>query len=87
MTAPWKLAKDLERADTLDHVLYALSESLRVIAILISPVAPAAARAIFHQLNWQGEMSIAAVTWGLLPSEHKLGNPLPVFPRIETETV
>jgi methionyl-tRNA synthetase len=33
MTAPWKLAKDPERAETLDHVLYALAESLRITAV------------------------------------------------------
>ena len=86
MTAPWKLAKDPDRADTLDHVLYALAESLRIIAILISPVSPAGARAIFHQLNWDGEISFASATWGGLPLEHELGKPLPVFPRVETET-
>ncbi|CAN5626093.1 hypothetical protein BH20VER1_BH20VER1_26940 [soil metagenome] len=83
MTAPWKLAKDPERAATLDHVLYGLAESLRIVAILISPVLPNAARAIFAQLNWQGDMSLAAAEWGMLPDGHRLGKPVPVFPRIE----
>ncbi len=86
MTAPWKLAKDPERAATLDHVLYELTESLRIIAILISPVLPNAALAIFAQLNWQGEMSFAAAEWGMLPDGHQLGKPVPVFPRIESAT-
>ena len=37
-TAPWKLAKEPTEADRLDTVLYHLAESLRIIAILISPV-------------------------------------------------
>jgi methionyl-tRNA synthetase len=84
MTAPWKLAKDAERAETLDHVLYALAEGLRIIAILVSPVLPNSAREIFQQLNWSGAMRFDATDWGGLPDEHKLGKPIPVFPRIES---
>src|SRR5438045_4517227 len=51
MTAPWKLAKDPSRADTLDHTLFALAEALRIIATLISPVLPKSSREIFYQLN------------------------------------
>ena len=85
MTAPWKLAKDPERADTLDHVLYALAESLRIIAILIAPVAPKAAKEILAQLNWSGKVALADALWGGLPEGHRLGKPSPVFPRIETD--
>src|SRR5438094_7828425 len=51
MTAPWKLAKDPQRAEALDHALFVLAEALRVIAVLISPVLPNAAREILYQLN------------------------------------
>ncbi|HSH38204.1 MAG TPA: methionine--tRNA ligase, partial [Chthoniobacterales bacterium] len=87
MTAPWKLAKDPERADTLDHVLYALAESLRIIGILIAPVLPKASKEILAQLNWTGEAKLAGAVWGGIPTEHRLGKPSPVFPRIESETV
>ena len=30
MSAPWKLAKDPSRSEALDHVLFALAESLRI---------------------------------------------------------
>ncbi|MBA2269203.1 MAG: methionine--tRNA ligase [Chthoniobacterales bacterium] len=83
MTAPWKLAKDPERADALDHVLYALAESLRIIAILLSPVLPNATRGIFAQLNSAGAMTLAAAEWGGLPDGHTVGKPVPLFPRIE----
>src|SRR5205807_4570976 len=33
IAAPWKLAKEKERADVLDHTLFALAEALRIIAI------------------------------------------------------
>ncbi len=83
MTAPWKLAKDPERADTLDDVLYALAESLRIVAILLSPVLPNATRGIFAQLNSAGAMTLAAAEWGGLPDGHTVGKPVPLFPRIE----
>jgi len=81
--APWKLAKDPAQADLLDAVLYTLAESLRIIAILISPVLPNAARNIFTQLNWDGHFSLADATWGRLPDGHIVGSPTPLFPRIE----
>jgi methionyl-tRNA synthetase len=84
MAAPWKLAKDPARAETLDHTLFALAEALRIIAILVSVVLPNAAREILYQLNWSREYSLADAKWGGLPSKHQLGKPVPVFPRIET---
>ncbi len=89
--APWKLARDPSQADHLDAVLYYLAESLRIIAILISPVLPRAAHGIFDQLNWKIEVSgkekrfsLADAEWGRLPDGHVVGKPVPLFPRIET---
>src|SRR5437773_9398515 len=56
-TSPWQLAKQKESSRQLDAVLYHLAESLRVTAILISPVLPVAAHGIFDQLNWKMELS------------------------------
>jgi methionyl-tRNA synthetase len=84
-TAPWKLAKDPAQAEKLDEVLYTLSESLRIISILMSPIIPRKADAIRSQLNWQGEASLAATAWGALPEGHQLGEPVPLFPRIEPQ--
>ena len=72
-TAPWHLAKGTteDERDQLDAVIYALTESLRIIAILISPVLPKAAHGIFDQLNWKMELSgkeerfsLADAEWG-----------------------
>ena len=82
-TTPWKLAKEPAQARQLDLVLYHLAESLRIIAILISPVLPRAAAGIFTQLNWTGPMTLAEAGWGKLPDGHVLGQPTPLFPRIE----
>jgi methionyl-tRNA synthetase len=57
---------------------------LRVIAILISPILPHAAREILYQLNWSREYSLSDAGWGVLPSKHQLGKPVPLFPRIES---
>ncbi|HET9857594.1 MAG TPA: class I tRNA ligase family protein, partial [Chthoniobacterales bacterium] len=83
MTAPWKLAKDPQRAEALDHALFVLAEALRVIAVLISPVLPNAAREILYQLNWSKEYTFENAKWGGLPAKHQLGKPVPLFPRIE----
>ena len=81
-----------QNEDLLDAVLYHLAESLRIIAIWISPVLPKAAHGIFDQLNWKMELSgkeerfsLADAEWGRLPDGHVVGKPVPLFPRIEIE--
>jgi methionyl-tRNA synthetase len=92
--APWKLAKNSEKASTtkLNSVLYSLTETLRIIAILLSPMVPRAAHGIFDQLNWRMELSgkeerfsLADTGWGRLPNGHVVGKPVPLFPRIEID--
>src|SRR5215469_9345000 len=56
-TSPWVLIKRPGAARILSAILYAFAESLRIIAILISPVIPRAAHGIFDQLNWKMELS------------------------------
>ena len=89
-TSPWQLAKKEQTRRQLDAVLYHLTESLRIIAILISPVLPKAAHGIFDQLNWKMELSgkeerfrLEEAKWGVLPDGHVVGKPVPLFPRIE----
>jgi methionyl-tRNA synthetase len=91
---PWDLAKAAQakaKKEELFDVLYVVAESLRIIAILISPVIPKAAHGIFDQLNWKMELSgkeerfsLADAEWGRLPDGHVVGKPVPLFPRIET---
>jgi methionyl-tRNA synthetase len=90
VSSPWRLAKE-ENDEPLDRLLYGLMESLRIIAILISPVTPRAAHGIFDQLNWKMELSgkderfsPADAEWGRLPDGHIVGKPVPLFPRIES---
>jgi len=90
ISAPWNLAKDKQQQKLLDAVLYHLAESLRIIAIWISPVLPRAAHEIFDQLNWKVDLSgkeerfrLEDTKWGGLPNGHVIGKPVPLFPRIE----
>jgi methionyl-tRNA synthetase len=92
ISAPWNLAKDRQKEELLDAVLYHLAESLRIIAVLISPVLPKSAHGIFDQLNWKMELSgkeerfsLADAEWGRLPDGHDVGKPVPLFPRIEID--
>jgi methionyl-tRNA synthetase len=91
ISSPWNLAKDERQEKLLDAVLYHLAESLRIIAIWISPVLPRGADRIFDQLNWKMELSgkeerfsLADTEWGRLSDGHVVGKPVPLFPRIET---
>ena len=91
ISAPWNLVKDKQQGKLLDAVLYHLAESLRIIAILISPVLPKAAHGIFDQLNWKMALSgkeerflLKDAQWGGLPDGQVVGKPVPLFPRIET---
>ena len=85
--APWKLAQDPAQRDPLDTVLYHLAEALRILAILIAPVLPEAARGMAGQLNVSPEPRLADALnpEAALPHGHVLGKPTPLFPRIEAE--
>jgi methionyl-tRNA synthetase len=92
--APWKLAKSSDEGSkvALNSVLYQLAETLRITAILISPMLSKAAHRIFDQLNWKMELSgkeerfsLADAEWGRLPDGHVVGKPVPLFPRIEID--
>jgi methionyl-tRNA synthetase len=81
-TKPWALAKAGDD-NALDASLYHLAEALRIIAILLSPVLPKAARGIWDQLGVNGEFRLEDARWGGLPDGHQLGKPTPLFPRLE----
>ncbi len=86
-TAPWKLAKDETQKQALTNVLYNLAESLRIIAILISPFMPTTSRRIFEQLQIAQDFDkmqfVDAEIFGKLENNHVVGKPEQLFPRIE----
>lgn len=89
--APWKLVKDESLAGKLDTVLYTVLESVRSIAIMISPFMPVVAERIWSQLGIAEPLSDQrwsdAGTWGLLKPGTQAGEPVPIFPRIDLKAV
>ncbi|MGV3661188.1 MAG: methionine--tRNA ligase [Prosthecobacter sp.] len=84
-TKPFSLAKDPAQAARLDSVLYHLAEALTHVSVLLDPVMPTAMAAARAQIGWelpQG-FTFGDLKWGLLPSGHQLGTPVPLFPRLE----
>jgi len=90
--APWTLYKQ-EKTAELAQVLYAIIESVRLAAYLLSPVIPSLSTAIYQQLGFQVNFdeldSLATIDlqahaqWGCLTDGHVLGQPEPIFRRIE----
>jgi len=86
-TMPWSLAKDEEKRERLAKVLYNLVEALYKIAVLVYPYIPESAGKIWEQLgireNIEGAKIEAVREWGVFPTDHKLGEAKPIFPRLE----
>src|SRR5208282_3947529 len=75
------------------RVLATAAEAIRIITALAYPVVPDAARKVWRQLG-QGELADAAkkrfltgLAWGGLKAGTKFGEPAPLFPRAEKDTV
>ena len=84
-TAPWVLAKSEETKPRLLTVLKNLCECIRIAAILITPMMPDTAEAIFNQLNVPAE----GRGWDALRyndnTAWKTSVAAPLFPRIDME--
>lgn len=85
--APWTLAKNGDTA-AVDDIVYAALEAARLVAVLVSPVLPAAAAEMARQLgvaDFAAEGSWAEATrWGGLVPGTSTGEGSPLFPRIDT---
>jgi methionyl-tRNA synthetase len=85
-TCPWVLAKDEANAPVLDAVLYNLSESIRLISVLIQPFMVHTARGIWAQLGIEeGHVTSweTADTFGVLPEGTVVKKGESLFPRID----
>jgi methionyl-tRNA synthetase len=84
---PWAIAKDDARRDELASVLYASAEALRILAVLISPIMPHAAEALWGQLGIEQPLSAqrlpGAATWGGLVPGTRTTKGESLFPRLE----
>jgi len=108
--APWTLFKQ-EKHSELAQVLYAVLESARLSAYLLSPIVPKISTDIYHQLGLDLDFDIVTgnhisnkldkpelsvdraspvenwehhLEWGVLTANHLLGEPHPIFTKLES---
>ncbi|MBV9230411.1 MAG: methionine--tRNA ligase [Chloroflexi bacterium] len=82
---PWKLARNVEKAEQLNTVLYSAAEAARLLAIYLTPYIPSSCNRIMEQLGlgpvtagaWENEG-----TWGCCPLTRVVPGPL-LFPRLD----
>lgn len=89
-TAPWKLAREDDSRNRLATVMNALLESIRIAALLLTPVMPGKCAEIRERLGSsvdEGALSLDDARWA--PLEFRPTGPLtrpePLFPRIEVD--
>jgi methionyl-tRNA synthetase len=83
---PWELARSEEQRETLGAVLYRSAETLRWLAVLLYPVMPESAGAIWRQLGLEGDPATSdpnELRWGGLRAGERVGEVSPLFPRID----
>ena len=91
--APWTLYKQGKQAE-VEQVLYSVLESVRLAAYLLSPIIPTISTQIYQQLGYSADFSDTRLldvsttfsshqTWGILPARQILGEPHPVFQKLE----
>jgi methionyl-tRNA synthetase len=83
---PWTLAKDPANKARLGTIIYNLLESLRVIAVFITPFMPSSAKKIMDQIgiaDMIGQNFNSLRRWGGLPPGSPLKRGESLFPRVE----
>ncbi len=81
-TTPWVLAKDEANKGRLGTVLYNLLESIRIAAILLTPIIPKTCEEIFRQINTD-LTAYEALEFGKLVSGNCVGDSKILFTRID----
>ncbi len=87
---PWELIKDDKQAETLNAVLYRVTETLRWLSVMLYPVMPEAARNIYSQIGLSEDIAAIDPTnlkWGELAAGTRIGETIGVFPRIDKNKV
>ncbi len=87
-TTPWILAKDETKKDRLDTVLYNLSESLRIISVLIRPFMEKTSDTIWRQFGikeGEGTKWEDLFKWNILKFGVKVKREKPMFPRLDVK--
>ncbi|MFV0439861.1 MAG: methionine--tRNA ligase [Lachnospirales bacterium] len=86
-TEPWVLVKDESRHDELARVMYVMSETLRIVSVLIAPVFVKTPDKIREQLNIPSDLYTweSTKTFGLLDKQITTTKGDIVFPRLDVE--
>jgi methionyl-tRNA synthetase len=87
---PWALAEKPAESSALDSVLFHSAESLRIVSVLIAPVLPATAQAIWSQLGLDGqvrEARIDALKWETVLAGKALHVGSALFPRLDKKVI
>jgi len=96
--APWKLMKHEENRDAVAVDLYAVLETCRLVAVLLTPLLPDLAARMLAQLGLDpipcGSSAAAVIPppwseplrWGALRGGSPLPEPVPVMQRLELES-
>ncbi|KLO20872.1 methionyl-tRNA synthetase [Marinitoga sp. 1197] len=88
LTEPWLLGKDESKKDRLSTVMYNLMDSIRIIALLISPIMPDTSIKILKKLaieNPEEYLKSENIKIGLLVPDRKIEIGNPIFKRIDVK--
>ena len=83
---PWILSREESKKARLSTVMYNLVDALEKIAVLISPFMPDTSKKMREQLGLDAsqERTLNEIkNWGSYPANNKLGEAIPIFPRLE----
>lgn len=85
--APWALFKsEGATSEALQRIIYNGLETLRMVAVMISPAMPRTASALLRQLGIEPRpLSAADLQWLGLPTNHTLGPEGTLFPRVDVK--
>jgi methionyl-tRNA synthetase len=83
---PWRLAKDPDKRQELDAVLYSAAECLRILSLYLYPFMPNTAKNIAEQLgirvSFDSSLLREGIKWGQLQSGISIQKGNALFPRI-----
>lgn len=93
--APWTRYKEGNQ-QAVEEIIYAVLESVRLVAYVLSPIVPTLSTRIYQQLGFELDLSDRATLasqapyaihaqWGVLSAHQALQDPMPVFPKIEED--
>ncbi len=82
-TTPWVLAKDESSKERLETVIYNLLETIRIAAVLLTPVIPSTCESIFTQLGTDKTDYSTLESFGALVSGEQTGKSTVLFSRID----